>query len=386
MMTGSGGCGGAAVNRNRLLDRLVSLCRIPGPSGNEKKVADFIMNAVRVKGDGAPGVYVFPEASIPGGGNTADILVTVPGSADKEPVLLSAHMDTVPVPETGEIPVVYDNGILRTDGSCVLGGDDRAGVAAALEMMDLALEFPGLHGGIELLFTVQEELGCLGSKDLDTSVIKSRFGYNLDGETPPGTLIVRAPHKVRFTCHVRGKSAHAALAPEEGISAVRIAGRIIDRFPHGRVDGETTVNIGMIKGGGQTNVVPDHVVLTGEMRSFSRERLDKVRALAERIAEDAAAAFGGSVRIEWEDLYQGYSVDESHGCIGLFRAACERSGAEPELLTSPGGGDSNNLNALGITDAVFGLGMHSIHTPKEYMITDEYFKAVDILKEILFCL
>jgi len=106
----------------------------------------------------------------------------------------------------------------------------------------------------------------------------------------------------------------------------------------------------------------------------------------ERISDDAATALGGSVRIEWEDIYQGYSVDKSHRCICLFKAACERNGMEPELLSSSGGGDSNNLNALGITNAVFGLGMHNIHTQNEYMIMDEYFRAVDMLKEILFCL
>lgn len=370
------------INKDRLLKRLIELCSIIGPSRKESKVADYILNFAEERvGDGLI-LQLFSPESIPAGGDTANILIRIPGTGTGEIILLSAHLDTVPVDE--DPSVVLKDGVLRTEGDSVLGGDDRAGVAAALEMIDIGLMFPNKHAGLEILFIVQEELGALGSRTLDRSVIKANSGYNLDGETPPGSIIVRAPRKAKYMCEVHGISSHAALAPDKGLSAIKIAGRIVSDLPQGQVDSDTTANIGSISGGGQTNIVPDYVRITGEVRSFTSEGFKKVSDDVERICNTITADSGGRSDFSWEHAYHGYSVDPLSRCISRFSEACIRSGVKPELLSSPGGGDSNNLNALGIENVVFGLGMHEIHTPNEYLVIDEFYTAVEILKEVVF--
>ncbi len=370
------------INKDRLLKRLIELCSIAGSSCKESKVAEYILNFAEERVGSGLIIQQFPPESIPTGGDTANILIRIPGVGQGEILLLSAHLDTVPVGEDHSI--VLQDGILRIEGDSVLGGDDRAGVAAALEMIEIGLMFPDKHAGLEILFIVQEELGALGSRTLDRSVIKANFGYNLDGETPPGSIIVRAPRKAKYMCEVHGISSHAALAPDKGLSAIKIAGRIVSDLPQGQVDSDTTANIGSISGGGQTNIVPDYVQITGEVRSFTSEGFKKVSDDVERICSTITVDSGGRSGFSWEHAYYGYSVDPEGSCITRFEDACKRIGIEPKLLTSPGGGDSNNLNALGIENVVFGLGMHEIHTPNEYLVINEFYTAVEILKEVVF--
>ena len=218
------------------------------------------------------------------------------------------------------------------------------------------------------------------------------FGYNLDGETPPGTLIVSAPQKLRYTCTVHGRSAHAALAPEEGINAIKIAADIVSRLPQGQVDGETTANVGSIRGGGQTNIVPDRVEIVGEIRSLSPERCGELqgeidalcRAVVSSAGADSSVSETPRAEVIWESVYPGYQVDSASPCVTRFRDACGRAGVACGLLSSAGGGDANNLNALGVETVVFGLGMHDIHTPKEYLVLDEFLLGVEILKATIF--
>jgi len=370
------------INKDRLLKRLVELCSIAGPSCNELKVADYILKFAKERICNGLILHQFSPESIPSGGDTANILIRIPGTAPGEIILLTAHLDTVPPGQ--DYSIVLEDGILRTEGNSILGGDDRAGVAAALEIIDIGLMFPDKHAGLEILFFVQEELGALGSRILDKGVIEAEFGFNLDGETPPGTIIVRAPRKAKYLCEVHGLSSHAALDPEKGISAIKIAGSIIKDLPQGQVDSDTTANIGSISGGGQTNIVPDYVRIIGEVRSFTAIGFEKVCEDVERIFNTVSVGFGGKSSFSWEHTYYGYSVDPVGHCISRFTEACKRVCIEPKLLTSPGGGDSNNLNALGIENVVFGLGMHDIHTSSEYIVIDEYLTSVQILREVVF--
>lgn len=371
------------INKDRLFNRLVALCSIAGPSLKESKVAGYILNFAEERVSEGLICKMFPSESIPAGGDTSNILIRIPGTGQGDVILLSAHLDTVPLGEGGNLSVVLSDGILRAEGDSILGGDDRAGVAAALEMIDLGLMFPERHSGIEVLFTVQEEVGALGSKGLDRFLIEAEFGYNLDGETSPGSIVIRAPRKAKYICEVYGISSHAALAPEKGLSAVKIAGKIIDKLPQGQIDPDTTANIGSICGGGQTNIVPDYVKISGEVRSFTSEGFEKVSNDVEQICKSIGIESGGRTDIFWEHIYFGYSVEPSGRCINRFNKACLCIGVKPELLSSPGGGDSNNLNALGIENVVFGLGMHEIHTSNEYLVIDEFNTAVEILKELI---
>ena len=374
-----------SVNYDRVRKRLIELCVICSPSRNEKKIGEYLAEFSYERSGSGLEMVQFPPDSIPEGGDTSNLLIRIPGKKTGDVILLSAHMDTVPVYDCSGRKVVLSDGLLKTDGGSVLGGDDKTGIAAALEMADLAILYPEYHAGIEILFTVQEELGCRGSASLDRSVFKAGYGYNLDGETPPGSIIVRAPRKAKYMCEVHGISSHAALAPEEGVSALKIAGKIIDKLPQGQVSPNTTANIGSVSGGGQTNIIPEHAVIKGELRSFSSEEFDSISRKIENICNLGAESSGGGCKVVWEHSYSGYSVDPESVCIKRFSDACRRCGVEPGILGSPGGGDSNNFNSMGIENVVFGLGMHNIHSPEEYVVLEELYTAVEILKELIFC-
>ncbi|MDL2229919.1 M20/M25/M40 family metallo-hydrolase [Treponema sp. OttesenSCG-928-L16] len=366
------------INPERIKTRLRELCAIPGPSYKERPVLDYLLPYLK---DRETSGLSWKEApSPPAGGDTPNILIHISGKSD--PVLLCAHMDTVPLARP-VITLIEEKGMLRSDGSTVLGGDDRAGIVLAMEMIELCLADPSRSVSLEVLLTVQEEVGCLGSQNPGFDDIRSALCYNLDGESPPGSLISAAPFKERFTCTVRGRSAHAALEAELGRNAVCHAAGIIMELPQGRIDGESTANIGSIRGGSQTNIVPDEALFTGEVRSFSSSRFAEIKEGINRACEKADRADGYSVSIDWEHLYDGYSIDEDETVIRRFTEACSRKGTQPSLLRSAGGGDANNLNAQGIKTVVFGMGMHGIHTPKEYIVMEELITAAELLKETL---
>ncbi len=370
------------MNAQRLVSRLVELCSIAGVSRKEKRVSDYLQAFANDRLPLGLEYMVFPRETIPQGGDTANILMRVKGF--KSPILLSAHMDTVPLNGADSVRIVQEDGIIRSDGSTILGSDDRCGISLALEMIDICLGDVQRTFGLEVLFTVQEELGCLGTRSLDASLFDSRFGYNLDGETPPGSLIVSAPQKARFTCTIKGKSSHAALAPEQGCNAIIVASKIVVSLPQGRLDTETTMNIGMIQGGGQTNIVPDHVSFVGEVRSFSLVRFQQLKEKIDSSCHTVAHAEGAEVLVEWEHVYHGYHVTPEGPCVTNFAKACGRWGMEPVLLHSAGGGDSNNLNALGIENVVFGIGMHDIHTPRESLVIADFLQAAQLLESTVF--
>ncbi|QQO09193.1 M20/M25/M40 family metallo-hydrolase [Breznakiella homolactica] len=371
----------SAIDTQRLVTRLKELCAIRAPSRRERPVRDYVHAYWSQRRDS--GLTWKESAAIPGDGDTANILMTIPGNT--EPLLLCAHMDTVPVRETESIAVLEKDGVLRSDGTTILGGDDRAGIALALEMIDLCLALPAeARPSLEILFTVQEEIGCLGSRDHGFPELRSKTCYNLDGETPPGSIITAAPYKDRFSCDVRGRSSHAALEPELGRNAIRYAAQLILALPQGRVDGETTMNIGSISGGGQTNVVPDKASFTGELRSFSEGHFNEMKNLIGGICTPPESDEGYSAELIWEHLYDGYDVPPEAPVVRRFRTACGAKNIEPELIRSAGGGDANNLNAQGISTVVFGVGMHEIHSTGEYLVIAEYLTASQLLAEVLF--
>jgi len=370
------------INAQRLVSRLIELCSITGESRNEKQVFEYLRAFANDRLPLRLECIIFPIETIPQGGDSANILMRVKGQ--NAPILLSAHMDTVPLNGVDAVRVIQENGILRSDGSTILGGDDRSGISIALEMIDICLADPQRFFGLEVLFTVQEELGCLGTRSLDASMMESKFGYNLDGETPPGSLIVSAPRKARFTCTVKGKSSHAALEPEQGRNAIRIASKMVLALPQGRIDADTTMNIGMIQGGAQTNIVPDHVVFVGEIRSFSHVRFQQLKARIDCSCSTVAHDESAEVVVEWEHVYNGYSVASEGPCVTNFTRACRKWGIDTVLLHSSGGGDSNNLNDLGIENVVFGIGMQDIHTPRESLVVADFLQAAQLLESTIF--
>ncbi|HCG63636.1 MAG TPA: hypothetical protein DEZ27_07550 [Sphaerochaeta sp.] len=366
------------VDSERLYARVRELCAIRAPSRSERAIRDYLHSFFSVREVQGLTWEEMPEFSIPSGGDTANILMRVAGASN--PLLLCTHMDTVPL-DPGKPVIVEQQGELRTDGTSILGGDDRAGIALALEIIDLCLGDAERRQSLEVVFTVQEELGCLGASKLTHAQFSSSVAFNLDGETPVGTAIVSAPQKARFTCHVHGRAAHAALEPLLGRNAIRLASEMVLQLPQGQVDPLTTMNVGTIEGGLQTNVVPDLVTFTGELRSFSPESFRACTALVNSLCSQFNRRDGFSVDVTWESVYAGYAIDEDAPVVRRFARACKILGYEADLLRSAGGGDANMLNGLGIPTIVFGMGMHHIHTNREYLVLDELLDAARLLRE-----
>jgi tripeptide aminopeptidase len=365
------------INRDRLFTRVRELCAINAPSRHEEPVVEYLRNFWQGYKDAG---LSWETLATTNPSEPPNVIMRLEGTGI--PLLLSAHMDTVPLLSKA-VNLIDSEGILRTDGSSILGSDDRAGIALALEMIDLCFESME-HPSLEVVFTVQEELGCIGSACLVRSNFRSLMALNLDGETPVGTAIVSAPYKGRFTITVNGISAHAALEPQEGRNAIRLAAELLLKLPQGQIDPVSTANIGTISGGRQTNVVCDLVTITGEVRSFSNELFAHHRTTISNLIMTQQVPEGCSVEIEWEDVYAGYTIEDDTAIVRRFTSACEESGYEPQLLRSAGGGDANKLNSIGLPTIVFGMGMHHIHTTKEFLVWKEFSCAADLLARAVF--
>ncbi len=360
------------IDAERLAQTFVELCRIPSPSGREGAVADYVRAQVE-----ALGLAVQEDdAGQALGSDCGNLIVHSEGRG--EPLFLTAHMDTVPpTPLDGRVPVIVEGDRVHTGGRSILGGDDKAGVAVALEMLRLAVE--GTLRPLDVIFTIQEEQGARGAAHLAEEHLRARQGFVLDGDTPVGVAIRRSPHKLRYYLTVHGRAAHAALNPEEGVNAIAAIGAVAAALPTGKLDALSVANIGRISGGGAINVVPERAELIGELRSLQRARLEAHQTRIEAVAHERAAAYGARAELRWEPLYPGYDVPEDAPIAQLFARACAAEGVQAAFEITYGGGDANPLNGKGRACVVFGLGMQAIHSPQEYILLSDIARAARIL-------
>lgn len=353
------------INKKRLKETFFDMVRIASPSGRERGIADYTAQALTALG----AEVAEDNAGRQIGGNAGNVIARIRGSENGAPViLLSAHMDTV-TPCEGVEPIEED-GIIRTNGQTILGGDDKAGIAAILEALRTAREQGIPHGDIEIVFTIGEESGLFGSKHLDRTRLAAEMGFVFDSSGEPGKTIVKAPAANRMQIIVGGKKSHAGLAPELGINAITLAARAVAEAKQGRIDEETTSNIGTIEGGTATNIVPDRVILRAEARSHNEEKLT-------RATEDLLAPFrrikdeGGTCDIDIVREYDAYSLAEDAPVVRIMRTACAKLGLTAELTATGGGSDGNNLNRLGLPSVVLGIGMTNVHTTAETLRIDD---------------
>lgn len=383
--------GNATPNRERLRSIFVELCRIPSPSGKEQPVAEYIRARLS-----AAGVAVSEDgAGAALGGNCGNLHLRLEPSSEYsgEPLFLAAHMDTVPPdpqfhpqagPQSGEVPVLMDGDRVHTDGKSVLGGDDKLGIAAALELvLSVTEDGRALPRSLDVAFTVQEERGAKGAACIDFSRFKAVQGYVLDGEGMVGSAIVKAPTKYRYTIEVQGRRSHAAVDPDSGRNAVAAAGELASRLPCGRPSQSSTANVGSISGGGPSNIVPDTAQLVGEIRSFDSDEIATLQGQIQALAAEVSGAREVAVEVSWEYLYDAYSIGPDEPCLRMFVDHCRSSGREPTLMSSLGGGDANALNAKGLRSIVYGLGMHNIHSRDEYALFSELEAATELLFQIV---
>jgi tripeptide aminopeptidase len=374
------------INQERIKNLLLELVQIDSVSREEREVAQRVKQIC--EGLGA-------EVEIDGageavGGNTGNVIARFPGTIPgAEAIMMSAHMDTV-VPGKGVKPIV-DGDIIRTDGSTVLGGDDKSGVAVILETIRCLQEQSIPHAPIDAVFSICEEVGLLGAKHVDTSRLRARYGLVFDSDDP-GFLFTKGPSANHFEFKICGLESHAGVAPEQGISAIKIAAEAIAAMKLGRIDDETTANIGVIRGGEATNIITNFVLLRGEARSLDDAKLEEQTRHMIKCLEDAASKYEVTVegvttrgRVESEVTREYFAMDvpDDSRVVKLVKQAASRMGLQVETMSSGGGCDANIFNRKGIECANLGTGMRAIHTVKEWLDVKDMYAAAEMTLEIM---
>jgi tripeptide aminopeptidase len=314
---------------------------------------------------------------------TGNVIARLAGEG--QPILLSAHIDTVE-PGRGVKPVIED-GVITSDGTTILGADDKSGVAVILEVLRVLVEqdLPPtkLAPPLEVALTVSEEKGQKGAKGLDLTRLRAREGIVLDSGGEIGTVVVSAPSQDKIRAVVHGKAAHAGAEPEKGINAIVVAAEAIAAMPLGRIDEETTTNIGRIQGGTATNIVPDLAEMEGEARSHDERKLEaQVQAMTEALKK-AANRHGAVVELDVWRSYSAFKLSEEDGIVRRAVAAAKTLGLTPALVPSGGGSDANVFNAGGIAAINVSTGMDKVHTTEERIAVADMVKCAEFLLAIL---
>ena len=374
------------INQERLKNFLIELIKIDSLSRKEYDVAIRLKREMEELG----ATVTIDDAGEKVGGNVGNVIAHFPGNrTGARPLLLSAHMDTV-VPGEGIVPVL-DGDILHSDGRTVLGGDDKSGVAIICEVLRVIGEHKIPCGDIDVVFTICEESGLIGAKCLDVSRLRARTGLVLDSDSI-GFLFTKAPAANRMEFHVHGLAAHAGVCPERGISAVKVAAEGIAQMKLGRIDHETTANIGVIEGGMAVNIIPNSVILKGEARSHSEEKLDRQTQHMLRCLEEAAGrhtlelenkSFHAKVDAKIERDYDRMEVPDQAPIVQLVRAAAKNLNVELKTLATGGGCDANVLNQKGLEVANLSTGMREIHTVKEWLDLKDLYLSARMVLEIV---
>jgi len=377
------------INRDRLADTFRQLVSLDSPSREEGAVADWIKRTLKeeIRAD-----VIEDQSRNQTGSESGNIIVRIPGAEKVVPLFFNAHLDTV---EPGRgIKAIFKDGIFQSDGTTVLGSDDKAAVAILIEVARLLKEHRVSHGPIEFLFTVCEEIGLLGAKSLDPALLEARAGYALD-LSDTEVLTNQAPCAIRFKVRVVGKAAHAGLNPELGINAIQVAARALAEIPLGRIDEYTTANVGLIHGGKATNIVPEEVELEGEVRSHDPQRLrevqDQVLGTFHRVAQDFGQGENRGrsksglplIKTEVIDDYPLMSVSGEHPLITTAEKAAKGLGRKLRLDMTGGGSDANIFNAKGLATVIMGIGMQDIHTTSEHISLDDMVATAEFVLEII---
>jgi len=366
------------INEQRIIDNFLEMVKIPSPSLKERAMADYAKAQLEKIGlevieDNAG------ESSNGNSGNVIGIL-KANGSKNKK-ILFSAHMDTV-LPCSKVTPIV-ENKIIKSDGTSVLGGDDKAGIAAILEMLKQIKENNLDHPDIIVVFSIAEEIGLLGARGMDIEKYAPDFGIIIDSGGKPGTITVQAPFAAKGKVEIIGRSAHAGLEPENGINALVVASHAITKLRLGRVDENTTSNIGVVTGGTAINIVMPSVSMMYEARSFDGKILDELLSETKTIFRETAKEFGAEFKEEIVKGYDGFKIEEESEILGILKDACESIGIEYKTIKSGGGSDTNIYNKKGIPSVNLGIGMSKVHTVDEFIKIEDMVGCTKLLLSII---
>lgn len=366
------------VNEKRVVDEFIQLVQVDSEARHEREIADILLQKLNDLG-----IEAFEDDTAKITGHSAgNIIASMKGNLKgADPIYFTCHMDTV-TPGKGVKPSIVDGKVI-TDGTTILGADDKAGIAAFLEAARVIKEQSVPHGDVQFIITVGEEVGLVGSSALDPSHLKANYGFALDSSGEVGEIVVAAPSQAKIHAKIYGKTAHAGVAPEKGISAITIAAHGISNMELGRLDEETTANIGTINGGTATNIVCDYVEVIGETRSLVTEKMEKQAGSMKAAFTAAAEKFGGKAEVEVNFSYSGYKLGDGDEVVEVAKKAISDIGLTPRLTQSGGGSDANVFSGHGIPTVNLAVGYEEIHTTHEKMPIANLVKLTEVVVAVI---
>ena len=374
------------INEKRMVQTFVELAKISSLSGQEAGVARYLERALKALG---AEVYI-DDAGEKISGNTGNLIARFKGTVESEPFLLSAHMDTVGPAERVRPVVLTDR--VTSDGSTILGADCKAGIAIILETIKVLQDGNIPRPPIDAVFTISEEMALMGAKFLDYSKIKARYGLIFDNERPLECVITEAPAANKMDIRVYGIAAHSGVAPERGISAIKVVSKAIAGMKLGRIDAETTANIGFISGGNAINIIPPLVEMQGEVRSHDLPKLLKQTSHMEDCFKKAVReAFikvkGKTLKPSYEFLverkFPGLAIGRKNPVLPLIAAAMKDMGLKMKTFASGGGTDANIMCGHGIEAPILATGMREVHTTGEYLDLKDFYNCARLAARIV---
>jgi len=370
------------INRERLAQTFTQLCETDSPSRHEAKVAALLKTTFTALGATE---LIEDDSALTTRADCGNLIVRFPGQLDLDPIFFSCHMDTVE-PARG-IEVQRTGDIFSSKGDTILGSDDKSGIAACIEAIQVLKENNISHRPIEFVITTCEEIGLVGAKALDPVLIHSKEGYALDS-SGFARVITHAPAANRITITVTGIAAHAGLHPEWGVNAITLAAQALANCPNGRIDFETTANFGTIHGGAASNIVPDQVVIEGEVRSHDEAKLDRVTTQIEQACnkvveqwQDPTGAAKGkpTITVQVSSDFPVMQIERDSKCIRRLEEAAQAIDLELSFEKAGGGSDANIFNGYGLPTAIIATGMTNVHSTEECISLDDMVGTTELL-------
>ncbi|MDO7905140.1 tripeptidase T [Paenibacillus sp. JX-17] len=369
------------ISQERIVNLFMELVQVDSETKHEEMIAQVLTD--KFKGLGLD--VVEDDSKARSGHGAGNLIVTWPaaeGITAAPKLLFTSHMDTV-TPGKGIKPILQEDGWITSDGTTILGSDDKAGLAALLESIRIIQEQQLPHGQIQFVITVGEESSLAGARSLDPSLLDADFGYALDCNGEVGSICVAAPALAKINMKIFGKSAHAGVNPEDGISAIQVASRSISAMKLGRIDKETTANIGKFEGGSATNVVCDYVELHAEARSLVQEKVEHQIQQMREALETTARSAGAQAEFRSELMYPGFSFNEQDDVVQLANRAIEGISFPTRIFQSGGGSDANIFNGLGVPTVNLAVGYENIHTTQERIKAEDLVKVTQVVLAII---
>ncbi|MFB0841953.1 M20/M25/M40 family metallo-hydrolase [Paenibacillus oleatilyticus] len=370
------------IQQKRLVDEFIELVQIDSETKHEQEIsrvlkAKFTELGLTVEED---------DSAAKTGHGAGNLICTLPATSAKPlpKLFFTSHMDTV-TPGKGIKPQIGEDGYIRSDGTTILGADDKAGLAAMFEAIRVLKENNIEHGQIQFIITAGEESGLKGSRAMEAKWVDADLGFALDSNGTIGDIAVAAPTQAKVYITFWGRSAHAGVNPEAGVSAITVASKAIARMPLGRIDKETTANIGRFEGGveGATNIVVERVTLEGEARSITQAKMYEQVEKMRQACEEAAEEMGAKLDFKSEVIYPAFMYDESAPVVKLAMNALTNVGCTPRTFHSGGGSDANMFNGMGVPTVNLAIGYLDIHTTKERIAISDLVKTAEVVVSIV---